>query len=55
MKKDKPIKIRRIWTRHPAEKIKENEDRKEHCELCGLYKTDPEACVYCNFDEIKGV
>jgi len=49
MKKDKPIKIRRTWTRHPAEKIKEDEKKKDICEKCGLYLTKPECCKDCEF------
>jgi len=47
----KPPKIRRVWTRHPAERIKEDEERKDYCSLCGLFETDPEACLYCVRDE----
>ena len=55
MKKDKPIKIRRTWTRHPAERIKEDKEVKDDCELCGLYLRDPEACIWCEFDETEQV
>lgn len=48
--KDKPIKIRRTWTRHPSERIKEDKDKRDYCQLCGAYKTDPEACILCEKD-----
>lgn len=53
--KNKQIKIRRTWTRHPAERIKEDKEHKDHCELCGLYLRDPEACIWCSFDETEQV
>ena len=53
MKKDKPIKIRRTWDRHPAERIKENKERKEQCESCDLWRTDPEACVWCDVEYLN--
>ena len=52
---NKQIKIRRTWTRHPAEKIKPNSEVKDHCQLCGLYLRDPEACIWCSFDETERV
>ena len=55
MKKDKPIKIRKTWTRHPAERIKEDKKAKDNCELCGRYLTDPEACFYCDSEDIEQV
>jgi hypothetical protein len=47
MKKPKEIKIRRTWTRHPAERIKENNKAKDVCEECGAYLTDPFFCQGC--------
>ena len=57
MKKNNPIKIRRTWTRHPAEKIKPNADKISNnpCEGCKYYLTDPEACIWCSFDESEQV
>ena len=55
MQKDKRIRIRRSWTRHPAERIKEDKGVKDNCELCGLYKTGSEACFWCSFDESEPV
>jgi len=46
-KKEKPIKIRRTWTRHPAERIKEDKVKKDLCEDCGAYLTNPECCQGC--------
>ena len=35
--------------------IKEDKEHKDHCELCGLYLRDPEACIWCSFDETEQV
>ena len=51
MKKSKPIKIRRTWTRHPAERIIENSPKiLDACELCGIYKNNPKNCIYCELN-----
>ena len=50
MKKDKPIKIRRTWTRHPAERIKEDKKAKDVCENCLAYLTNPESCQECEYE-----
>ena len=47
MKKNNPIKIRRTWTRHPAEKIKEDKESIDPCVECGKYKPDPNECFKC--------
>lgn len=51
MKKPKPIKIRRTWTRHPAERIVEDSPKiLDACELCGIYKINPKECKYCEYE-----
>jgi hypothetical protein len=50
MKKQKEIKIRREWVRHPATRIKKDKDKKDYCQICGLYKTEPEKCFMCEKD-----
>jgi hypothetical protein len=49
MKKDKTPyqKIRKVWEINPKERIKEPKFPKDECEECGLYKSDPEICMYC--------
>jgi hypothetical protein len=55
MKKKKPIKIRRTWGRHPAERIKEDAPKiLNACELCGLFEEDPAICRGCEYDEPLG-
>ena len=50
--KNKSIKIRKTWNRHPAEKVKEDASEVLNaCELCGLYKTNPDICKGCEYDE----
>jgi len=53
MKKDKPIKIRREWKINPKERIREDKKSKDICEKCGKYKTNPKACIDCEFEEIE--
>jgi len=48
--KNKPIKTRRTWTIHPATRIKENDLKLDYCQICGLYKKDPEKCILCDKD-----
>jgi hypothetical protein len=44
-------KIRRTWVRSPVTRIKEDADKRDYCQICGLFKTDPEACVFCDSDD----
>ena len=50
--KDKPIKIRREWVRHPATRIKEGQINKDICEQCGAYRSNPELCKKC-YDDMQ--
>jgi len=51
MPKNKKIKIRRTWKINPVEQVKEDKEEIDPCEECGIYKTNPEACLKCeNYD-----
>lgn len=50
--KDKPIKIRREWNINPRERIREDKPALDICEKCGKYKTNPKACLECEYGEI---
>ena len=52
--KNKPIKIRRTWTRHPAERIKENKKKEDlnPCKGCKYFLTIE--CDYCDNLQLGG-
>jgi len=50
--KDKPIKIRKEWQINPVERIREDKLSLDICEKCMKYKTNPKACIICEFGEI---
>ena len=54
MKKLKEVKIRREWTRHPATRVKEDNESKDICEQCGAYRHDPMLCQGCEGEHIGG-
>lgn len=43
-------KTRKTWEINPKSRVKEDKEVKDMCEECGLYRCDPECCIYC--DEI---
>jgi hypothetical protein len=45
--KNKPIKIRKTWNINPKERIKEDKIKKDTCEKCKIYLTNPELCKDC--------
>jgi len=47
----KRIKIRKTWEINPRERIREDKQKKDNCEECGLYLSDPECCLWCDFEE----
>ena len=51
----KSIKIRRTWTRHPAERIKENKTKPSNnpCDNCKLFLKYPDICIECINNESK--
>jgi len=41
-------KTRQTWEINPKSRVKEDKKEKDMCEECGLYETDPEACMNCD-------